>query len=63
MPAPVISFEAAIAARRERRGIAIALFDGAMDEEPACVAILLCSRETARALVETLGSVAQPTDR
>jgi hypothetical protein len=54
MPAPVIRFSTAVAARRDDADIAVALFNGG---ETACVAILLCSEEAARALIATLGSV------
>lgn len=60
MPAPVIAFDNAVAARREAGGVSIALLDGpastvAASAEPACVGILLCSDVTARAMAAEVG--------
>jgi hypothetical protein len=58
MPAPVIEFKSAVVARRVGGGLALALFDGALDQDglPACVAILLCAEPSALTLVEAVGS-------
>lgn len=57
MAAPVIHFETAIAIGDEER-IATALIEGSLDPADlgACVAVLICSRETAEALIAAVGS-------
>lgn len=60
MPAPVIAFETALAARDEGGGVVVALIDGPLAAATStCVAILTCSLESARAAAQAIGSVAK----
>jgi hypothetical protein len=53
-PAPQIEFTNAVVGRTDDKRVMIALMDG---DPRTCLGVLLCTAETARALVANLGSV------